>query len=157
LSSRTAPRAAWRLGLAYTLAGRLEEAVLLAARALELSRTRKERGNEAYVLRLLGDIARHRDPPEIDQAAAHYQRALELAEECGMRPLQAHCHSSLGTLYRQAGRSEPAHAHLSTAIVMYRDMQMTFWLPATEAALAQMGGGDDGVLRGPYFAGWQGG
>ena len=28
----------------------------------------------------------------------------------------------------------------STAIALYRDMEMTFWLPQTEAALAQVEG-----------------
>ena len=71
-------------------------------------------------------------------AEAHYQHALALAEELGMRPLQAHCHHSLGTLYRQTGRAALARAALSTAIEMYRAMDMTFWLPAAEAALAQV-------------------
>jgi hypothetical protein len=31
---------------------------------------------------------------------------------------------------------EQARAELSTAIDMYREMVMTFWLPETEAALA---------------------
>jgi hypothetical protein len=31
-------------------------------------------------------------------------------------------------------------AALSTAIEMYRDMEMTFWLPETEAALAEVEG-----------------
>ena len=42
---------------AYQLAGRVEEAVQLAGRTLALARDHKERGHEAYVLRLLGDIA----------------------------------------------------------------------------------------------------
>jgi hypothetical protein len=57
-----------------------------------------------------------------------------------MRPLQAHCHRSLGTLYATTGQQEPARAELSTAMAMYRDMGMTFWIPQTEAALAQMEG-----------------
>jgi len=57
-----------------------------------------------------------------------------------MRPLQAHCHRSLGTLYRQTGRDDLARATLSTAIALYRAMDMTFWLPETEAALAQVEG-----------------
>ena len=55
-----------------------------------------------------------------------------------MRPLQAHCHRSLGVLYRQTGRAALARAALSTAIALYRAMDMTFWLPAAEAALAQV-------------------
>ena len=57
----------------------------------------------------------------------------------GMRPLQAHCHQGLGTLYSQTGQPEHARAELSTAIAMYRDMEMTFWLPQAEAALTQVG------------------
>ena len=55
-----------------------------------------------------------------------------------MRPLQAHCHYGLGTLYSQAARAEQARAELHTAIALYRDMAMTFWLPQAEAALAQV-------------------
>jgi Flp pilus assembly protein TadD len=61
-----------------------------------------------------------------------------LAEELGMRPLQAHCHCGLGTLYAKTGRQEPARAELSTAIALYRAMDMTFWLPQAQAALAQV-------------------
>ena len=98
----------------------------------------QERGNQAYALRLLGDIAARREPPAIESAEAHYRQGLALAEELGMRPLQAHCHLGLGTLYRQAGRAALAHAVLSTAIELYRAMGMTFWLPAAEAALAEV-------------------
>jgi Flp pilus assembly protein TadD len=57
-----------------------------------------------------------------------------------MRPLQAHCHRGLGTLYAKTGRREQARAELSTAIDLYRAMAMTFWLPEAEAALAQVEG-----------------
>jgi hypothetical protein len=57
-----------------------------------------------------------------------------------MRPLQAHCHRGLGTLYAEIGRRELAHAELSTAIESDRAMDMTFWLPQAEAALAQVEG-----------------
>jgi hypothetical protein len=63
-----------------------------------------------------------------------------LAEELGMHPLQAHCHRGLGTLYAKTGQREQAHTELSTAITMYRTMDMTFWLPEVEAALAQVEG-----------------
>ena len=50
-----------------------------AERALELARERQERGNEAYVLRLLGEIAAQRQSPEGEQAEAYYRQALALA------------------------------------------------------------------------------
>ena len=73
-------------------------------------------------------------------AEAHYRQALALADELGMRPLQAHCHLGLGTLYAKIDRREQARAELSAAIALYRAMDMTFWLPQAEAALAQVGG-----------------
>jgi tetratricopeptide (TPR) repeat protein len=126
-----------RLGEAHLLAGRLEEAHQLAGQALVLSRQRKERGNEAWSLRLIGELAVHGDSPDAESAAAHYQQALTLAEALGMRPLQAHCHLGLGTLYGKVGQWQQARAPLSTAIEMYHAMEMTFWVPQAEAALAQ--------------------
>jgi uncharacterized protein HemY len=55
-----------------------------------------------------------------------------------MRPLQAHCHLGLGTLYGKVGQWQQARVHLSTAIDLYRAMEMTFWLPQAEALLAQV-------------------
>jgi tetratricopeptide (TPR) repeat protein len=128
------------LGEAQLLAGRLEEAQALAEQALAHARAYQERGHEVYALRLLGDIAAHRDPPAVEEADASYRQALALAEELGMRPLQAHCHLGLGTLYAKIDQREPARAELSTAIDLYRAMAMTFWLPQAEAALAQVEG-----------------
>jgi class 3 adenylate cyclase/DNA-binding winged helix-turn-helix (wHTH) protein/tetratricopeptide (TPR) repeat protein len=128
------------LGEAQVLAGRPEEAYVLAERALALAQEHNERGNQAYALRLLGDIAARREPPEATQAEGHYRQALALAEELGMRPLVAHCHRDLGILYRKTGRLEQAGAELTTAIELYRAMEMTFWLHPAETALAQVEG-----------------
>ena len=126
------------LGEALLLASRLEEAHALAERTLALARERQEHGHQAYALRLLGEIAAHRTPPDVDEAAAHYRQALTLAEELSMRPLVAHCYRGLDTLYATTGQRQQARAELSTAIEMYTSMAMTFWLPQTETALAQV-------------------
>src|SRR5215475_1500530 len=123
------------------LAGRLEEGHALVERALGLARAHQERGNQVYALRLLGEIAARREPPQVEPAAAHYRQALALAEELGRRPLQAHCHRGLGTLYAATGQREQARAALSAAIALYRAMDMTFWLPQAEAVLAQVEAG----------------
>ncbi|MGH8070462.1 MAG: tetratricopeptide repeat protein, partial [Candidatus Entotheonellia bacterium] len=124
------------MGEAQLLSGYLQEAHAFAERALALAYELQERGTQAYTLRLLGEIAARREPPERHQAEAAYQQALALAEELGMRPLQAHCHLGLGTVYTQVDRPAQARAELSTAIALYRAMEMTFWLPSAEAALA---------------------
>jgi tetratricopeptide repeat protein len=77
-------------------------------------------------------------PPDVAQAEVHYWQALALAEALGMRPLQAHCHFGLGTLYATTGQHAQARAELSAAIEIYRSMGMQFWLPQAEATLAQV-------------------
>jgi tetratricopeptide (TPR) repeat protein len=130
-------RVAW-LSEVWRLAGRCEEGWQHACQALDLARQHKEHANEALALHQLGTVHAHAAPPDADQAEAHYQQALALAEALGMRPLQAHCHRGLGTLYAKTGQAEQARAELVTAIDFYRAMEMTFWLPQTEAALAQV-------------------
>jgi tetratricopeptide (TPR) repeat protein len=132
-------RVAW-LSEVYRLAGRGEEAWQHARQALDLARQHKERADEALALHQLGVVQAHADPPDVMQAEAHYQQALALADALGMRPLQAHCHLGLGMLYATTGRREQATAELSIAIELYRAIEMTFWLPQAEAALAQVEG-----------------
>jgi tetratricopeptide (TPR) repeat protein len=127
------------LGEAQLLAGCLEEAYALAERALTLAREYQERGHQAYALRLLGDIAARCEPLDGAPAGDYYRQALALAEELGMRPLVAHCHLGLGKLYATIGRRAEARTELSAAVELYRAMEMTFWLPQAEAALAQAG------------------
>jgi len=107
--------------------------------ALQMQASYHLGAEEAFALHQLGVVHVHADPPESMQAEAHYQQALALADELGMRPLVAHCDLGLGMLYVKLGRGEPARTALSTAIALYRAMDMTFWLPQAEAALAQVG------------------
>ena len=130
-------RVAW-LSEVCRLAGCGEEARQHARQALDLARHHKEHANEAVALHQLGVIQAHADPPDAAQAEAYYQQALALANELGMRPLQAHCRGGLGTLYAARGQWEQAHAELSAAIDLYRAMEMMFWLPQAEAALARV-------------------
>ena len=126
------------VGEASLLAGCLEDAMLLACRALEHACARKERGYQAHALWLRGEIAMHHEPPMVEQAEHDYRQALALAEELGMRPLLAHCHRGLGILCGRMGRRAQTRAALSTAIELYRALGMTFWLSRAETALTQM-------------------
>lgn len=92
---------------------------------------------EGHVLRLLGDIAAHRDPLEVDAADAHYRQALTLAEELGLRPLVAHCHLGLGSLYRRAGARQQGQEHLTTALAMFGEMDMPHWCRQVEIAMIE--------------------
>ena len=127
------------LAEAYLLAGRVDDTTRLALRALDFGRDHKELGNQAWALRLIAEIAVHREPPEIEQARNQYSQALALATDLGMRPLQAHCHLGFGKLYRRTGDCPKAQSHLTTATVMFREMDMRFWLEQAEAELKALG------------------
>ncbi len=126
------------LSEAYLLAGRLKDAVAFAEQAREIAHTLKERGHEAWALRLLGEIASHPDSPDAQAAERHYREALGLADDLGMRPLVAHCHLGLGRLYRRTGKRQEVQEHLSPATTMYREMDMRFWLEQAERELKEL-------------------
>jgi class 3 adenylate cyclase/tetratricopeptide (TPR) repeat protein len=122
------------LGRACLLLGRLDEARRLGDHAVEFFPG--HRGFAAHAWHLLGDVATHPDRFDPETGKVHYEKALTLAEPRGMRPLVAHCHLGLGKLYRRTGDRAKAHGHLTTAVAMYREMDMTLWREQTEAELA---------------------
>jgi len=77
-------------------------------------------------------------PEQIDQTLQSYRLAKEQATELGMRPLLAHCHMGLGEAYVKTGLCEEARSELVAAIELYRSMNMAFWLPKAESALARI-------------------
>jgi tetratricopeptide (TPR) repeat protein len=125
-------RVVW-LSEAHLVAHHIDYATQLAEQALSLSREHRERGHEAWALRLLGEVASHRDPPDVDAAEVYYRDARTLADELGMRPLVAHSHLGLGKLYRQTGDRVKGSEHLNSATRMYREMDMGLWLEKAEA------------------------
>src|SRR5262249_52865641 len=127
------------LGEAQMSAGRLDEARTLAEAALALSCEHQEHGQEAYSLRLLGEVAARGEPLEGALAEDNYRRALTLAEALGMRPLVAHCHLGLGKMHHRTGDRGQAQEHLIIATAMYREMAMTYWLEQAEAELHPLG------------------
>ncbi len=129
------------LGEATFLAQKDSNAAQIAQRALDQARARRERGWEAWALRLLGEIATHRDPPEVESAEQHLHQALALTTDLRMRPLAAHCHLGLGKLYRRTGKRQEAQEAFTTAMTMFREMDMRFWLEQAEAEMGDLGQG----------------
>jgi tetratricopeptide (TPR) repeat protein len=114
---RRAVHWAW-LSEVCRLAGRGEEAWQHARQALDLARQLKDRGDEAHALYQLGIVDAHADPTDVAPAEAHYQQALALAEELGMRPLQAQslelrAAMSLSRLWQQQGQRIDAYQLLA--------------------------------------------
>jgi len=115
---------------ACLLLGRLDDARRLGDRAIDSSQ--RQPGFAAHAQCLLGDIAAHPDRSAAETSAAHYRGALALAQLHGMRPLIAHCHLGLGRLYRRTLEPEQARENFTTAMTMYREMDMGYWLKQAE-------------------------
>jgi tetratricopeptide (TPR) repeat protein len=127
-----------RLGEAYLQAGRVVDAADAARRALQLSRENKERGSEAYALRLLGEIAAGPAPEARGAAETAYGQAAALAEALGMRPLLAHCHLGRARLDRRTGHTVTARQHYAAAVEAFRSLDMPFWLERCQAELRSL-------------------
>ncbi|MBM4439780.1 MAG: AAA family ATPase [Candidatus Rokubacteria bacterium] len=99
-------RSALSIRCAETLlrGGEISEARTLAAQAVAASRSRTERGLEAWGLRLQAEIARRTG--DLDAADATYRAALAQATALEMRPLVALCHAGLTALYEASGKGD---------------------------------------------------
>ena len=122
------------LSEAFRLANRIEDATRLANEAVAFCRDHQQRANEAWALRAVAESVSRRDPPDTGAAESCYRQALALGDELGMRPLVAHCHLGLGSLYRRLDKPQQAGEHTAIAAAMYREMQMPFWLEQAQPA-----------------------
>ena len=117
------------------LAGRYEDAAQQVERAMSLARECSERRVEARLYLLAGDLAAYREPSQHAGAQDQYSRALVLATDIGARPLIAECHFVLGKLSTGSATECELRTISTTAIAMFREMGMEFWLKkAAESA-----------------------
>jgi tetratricopeptide (TPR) repeat protein len=110
--------------------GRVLAASELAKNALQVARSRRQRGLEGWVLRALGELSSREPHCRPRMAKTWYSEALAAADECGMRPLLAHCEMGLANLFaagRQRSQSE-SRQHFDAAMGLYREMGMDFWV-----------------------------
>lgn len=121
------------------LAGQLGEAETLAHQGLNYFRDGKDRGSEAWLGYLQGEIFSHGDGSQSPRALVSYREAAALAEELGMRPLQAHCQLGLARLNARANQAQGARAQYYAAAEQFRIMGAPFWAAESERAGAAIG------------------
>jgi tetratricopeptide (TPR) repeat protein len=133
--------ALWTANLGEGLlgAGQVERARVTAQRALELAVAHKERGHEAWALRLLGDIAAQGGAGDGERACQYFAQSMAMAEELGMQPLIARNHLGLGRAHRLAGDRAKAEEHLTRAVTMLSDLDMRYWFKRAAAELMELG------------------
>ena len=86
-------------GRAFLAASDRAQARATGRRALALAEERGEPPQQAYALKLLGDIAMAEGG--MSEARAYFEHALELATKCGMRPLMDQCSAALALDHTQ--------------------------------------------------------
>jgi class 3 adenylate cyclase/tetratricopeptide (TPR) repeat protein len=128
------------LAEAYRLNGQIERAIERAEEAVAIFGRTGERGFGAWALYVMAKIQASQGTGQMEQAIHSYRQAIDQATELGMRPLLAHCHLNLGQFHLENGRTEEARAEIKAAVDLYRSMDMSFWLPQAETALAEIAG-----------------
>ena len=116
-----AVRLAW-LAEGLLVAEEYEPAWERALESLDYSRRLNERGQEAWTLHLLGDIAGRRQPGALDDVERFYRDAMAIAEPLGMRPAVAHCHLGLGRADVRTGRREVCPGTPAQRGQLFRDL-----------------------------------
>ena len=108
------------------LAGRKDEAIAHAHKAIDLAKTTGARGNEGWAWHLLGDLAFDGNScaSTFVQAESHYLAALAIADELGMRPLRAHCLYGLSRVYGNDGNQALMEECATDAARLFREMGM---------------------------------
>jgi tetratricopeptide (TPR) repeat protein len=75
-----------------------------------------------------------------DEAAAHFERAIEMNERMGARPWVAHARFGLGHVVAQTGQTaaERSASLIAEALAEYRDLGMEPWKRKAERALEEL-------------------
>jgi ATP/maltotriose-dependent transcriptional regulator MalT len=133
----TQPNVMAALGEARLLAGQTAAAGAIASDAVEVARRQKQRGYEAWALRVQGNIALADGAP--GDAELRFREAIALAGPRDMRPLLAHCRLGLGEVARQRGDAVAAREAVAAALVEYRAMAMPYWIARAETELLKVG------------------
>jgi hypothetical protein len=111
----------------------------VAQRGLRLARELNEQGIAAGLLRVIGEIATGRTPPDVATAESSFREAMTIADAFGMRPMVAHAHAGLAELYARLGKRDAARTGAAIAVEMFRAMDMPFFVSRAETLLAKLG------------------
>ena len=114
-----------RLGEAYLRKLRTADAEQCARRALALARKHKERGHEAYALRLIAELG-VADSPLISESETNFLQALGMAKDLDLQPLAAQCHLGLGKRYQRVGKQASAEQHFNAAAALLQQLGLQF-------------------------------
>ncbi|MBV8630990.1 MAG: tetratricopeptide repeat protein, partial [Silvibacterium sp.] len=113
-----------RLGQVLLIAGRIEAALTVGKRAVEIAVEHEAKGDEAWARFLLGRACWASDPKDLDESARQLDISLRLALACEARPLTAFCRTTLGGIHARRGDHVTAQKLNAAAADTYRELGM---------------------------------
>jgi DNA-binding SARP family transcriptional activator len=125
-----------RLAEGLILAQRLADAAAFADRAANLARTYDNRIDEAWALRLYGDLAAQQDPLDVENVQSLYDRSRRIAAAQQMAPFVAHCDLRIGKLHLRSHEHVKSRTALRRARNVFARLDMPFWARQADEALA---------------------
>jgi predicted ATPase len=96
------------LAEAYGQVGQLDDAWLTLANALDAVEENGQRYYEAETYRFKGDLHLHQANPDVEQAEASFQRALDIARHQQAKSWELRAAMSLARLWRDQGKRAQA-------------------------------------------------
>ena len=111
----------------YHHSGEYIKATHYAKLAIELSKKKNERANEAYSTVLLGRILGKKDMPKNKNAEKFILQGIKILNNLKVRPWLSQGYFFLGELYADTGRKDEAILYLNKALSMCQDMGIQYW------------------------------
>jgi hypothetical protein len=139
-------RIGW-LAEAELIAGNALRAETLSGEGLVLAKRYGERGIQAHLHRILGDIASATSNGDPSAALSQYRQALAIAEELSMRPLEARCHYAIGELLAARNGEQAGHHHKEMATRLFTAMGIAPLLPCRMLVAGAASQGPVALLR----------
>ena len=127
-----------RLGEGCLLARRVMDAAAYADRASDLARTYDNRVDEAWSLRLYGDLASRQESIDIEEGESLYRKSRSIAAAQGMAPFVAHCDLRIGKLHARVHKDVDSRAALRRARAAFAGLEMPYWAARAEQAMTQL-------------------
>jgi class 3 adenylate cyclase/tetratricopeptide (TPR) repeat protein len=136
-------RRPWLLALlaeAYGQRGQAEEGLCLLTEALAVMATTGERGQEAELYRIKGELLVQQAAPDAFQAEACFQQALAVARRQQAKAWELRTAMSLSRLWQQQGKRDAARALLAPIYSWFTEGFDTTDLQEARALLEEVGG-----------------
>ena len=127
-----------RLGEGCLLARRIADAAIYAERAADLARAYDNPIDEAWSLRLQGDLAARKEPVGVEEAETLYLRSRKIASAQEMAPFVAHCDLRIAKLHALVHDGPRSRTALRRARKAFGELKMPYWAARAEQTLMRL-------------------